>query len=1418
MVSMVPPRESRSRARTSQPSSSMCRCMRETKVWSDGRCTRCGQSPLSSSGAGLAAEHDAAVERHDLAGGQAQPAQGGARHPARLLGRDRLAADPAHRLSAGVRCPLRAAHREHRVGRCRAAGGTASAGGGRGAVVVVDLGGCRGRRRPGVAGRLDRGVRALGDALDEPGSGSVVSLREPVSCSGSGGARGVAAGVAGPSGPVAARIASGMPSISRPPRPAAAGSRARAAARAVGERLEGRRATRRRPRRRGGAVRGSGRRVGAAVEGRIGRPRPRGRGRAPRETTSSRRGQVDHRQARAARRRRPSPRWPGPARSTARAGAGAREHVPELVQDVVVAGIGHQHPVVPRPEEHAVAGGVPGLHDHACLLTPLSGPCRHMPDTWHHARPPSSPMDSTLSQLVLKRTPTYAHRATFGSVAPAVGGVGGRAGFVRRHRAAVATNTALVLAAGAVVAYAVAADGYQAHEAELNDGGIWVVHGDTRHLRPDQQADRPARRGRLRRGRRRPPLDVVQDGAAVAAIDRKAGTAQVDRHRRRPSSTPRARSPSRPPATCRWRGGTFASIDAETGDLWAVQLDPQLGKPLITAARRAGRPVDLGRRGRRAGGDRVRHGRRHLAGEGHDHLRRARAATASPSRAPRTCPTRPATRPRSPRSARPSSPSTSATGALAVIGGGSPTVPAGRRPAAARARRRLRAGRHPRRLLQRRPRDRRRRRVVDEGAAGRPTEPVRLGACSYAAWSGGRGTVTVAVRRRRGPDLEPRRQGQRPGVPRQPRPDRAQRQHQRRRLGPRQEQTPQKIDNWNAFTRARRTKDEDKENEEQSAGRPAPRRRRSPTTTAPAPGRTTVLHPLDNDSAPEGRLLSIVDVDQPAGGADGHDQPRRPDHRAARCRTRPADTSLRLLHRRRPQQLHRPRDGAASPSAAARRERAARRCATASSRARGGCPPAAPSTSRCSPTGATTATATRSSSTRRPCSAAARHGRGRPHHLRRPRPLHRLRARAADRSRSSTPSATAGRRRSKQTMSFDVQERLDRETFPADRRARRRPRRGRPADQDPPARSTTCPAPTRARPTPSSRSAARSPAQTGATIKTDLENGIVTFTGRQARHLLPRLRRGLRQRRRSTKATVRIDVRPRPKSPGDPVAMPDTLTVFGQAAGIVDVLANDLDPAGGLLAVQRADADNPNQLDVAIIDGRWLRISARQGDLVAQPAARPLHDQQRHPLRHRGRGHGQPAAGPGRQHAGDRRRTACTCAPARRSPRRCSTTTSRRRATGSPWSATLPRTCRRAQDRCARIDVKGDVGHGARVRSQRALRRPRPQGARLLRDPLHRPLQHGRHGARSAGRDHHAGRRAQHRRPSRRRSRGASSRAARSSSGCPAAAIDPDGDPVTVTGITSAPRLGRVVSYGGNFLRVPGLPAHRPAPTSSSTR
>ena len=43
----------------------------------------------------------------------------------------------------------------------------------------------------------------------------------------------------------------------------------------------------------------------------------------------------------------------------------------------------------------------------------------------------------------------------------------------------------------------------------------------------------------------------------------------------------------------------------------------------------------------------------------------------------------------------------------------------------------------------------------------------------------------------------------------------------------------------------------------------------------------------------------------------------------------------------------------------------------------------------------------------------------------------------------------------------------------------------------------------------------------------------------------------------------------------------------------------------------------------------------------------------------------------------------------------------------------------------------------------------------------------------------------------------------------PGVGVDRNGDPVTVTGITSAPRLGRVLSVGGNFLEYEAYPAHR---------
>ena len=114
-----------------------------------------------------------------------------------------------------------------------------------------------------------------------------------------------------------------------------------------------------------------------------------------------------------------------------------------------------------------------------------------------------------------------------------------------------------------------------------------------------------------------------------------------------------------------------------------------------------------------------------------------------------------------------------------------------------------------------------------------------------------------------------------------------------------QEDKPIRIDNWEAFTSKKKNKDDDEENENQTdADRRPPRAK--PDSYGVRAGRTTVLHPLDNDSAPDGRLLSIVDVDQPSGGARVEISPdgqtlvlEMPEDGPSR--------QVRLLHRRRAQ-------------------------------------------------------------------------------------------------------------------------------------------------------------------------------------------------------------------------------------------------------------------------------------------------------------------------------------------------------------------------------------------------------------------------------------------------------------------------------------------------------------------------------------
>ena len=114
----------------------------------------------------------------------------------------------------------------------------------------------------------------------------------------------------------------------------------------------------------------------------------------------------------------------------------------------------------------------------------------------------------------------------------------------------------------------------------------------------------------------------------------------------------------------------------------------------------------------------------------------------------------------------------------------------------------------------------------------------------------------------------------------------------------------------------------------------------------------------------------------------------------------------------------------------------------------------------------------------------------------------------------------------------------------------------------------------------------------GTTVTTDLKTGEVTVTAAAHGTYLLSYTDAFGTAPYS-RGTIRVDVTDPPASPPPPITVPTTAALYGQSPATVDVLAGDFDPAGGVLVVQHADPllDN-HQLQVAIVDGRFLRITA----------------------------------------------------------------------------------------------------------------------------------------------------------------------------------------------------------------------------------
>lgn len=137
------------------------------------------------------------------------------------------------------------------------------------------------------------------------------------------------------------------------------------------------------------------------------------------------------------------------------------------------------------------------------------------------------------------------------------------------------------------------------------------------------------------------------------------------------------------------------------------------------------------------------------------------------------------------------------------------------------------------------------------------------------------------------------------------------------------------------------------------------------------------------------------------------------------------------------------------------------------------------------------------------------------------------------------------------------------------------------------------------RPLDSVRSSSREPVRLagvdelpGATVTTDLDAGTFTFSApgpgtyyvRFVVAVSPQEAEGL----------ARIDVRERPEEAPPPVAVLDRALLPPGGEVTIDPLANDVDPAGGVLAVRSVEVAEGSGLRLAVLNHRLLRVTSQR--------------------------------------------------------------------------------------------------------------------------------------------------------------------------------------------------------------------------------
>jgi len=757
-----------------------------------------------------------------------------------------------------------------------------------------------------------------------------------------------------------------------------------------------------------------------------------------------------------------------------------------------------------------------------------------------------------------------------------------------RGRLWIAPYLALALVVTGVVVFALRAEGYQTHRAELNDGGIWVTNSTLGYYgrlnKPIGQLD-----GALF-GRTDATLDIVQDGAAVVGVDAAGGAiSTID-----PSTVavPGGSTAQVPVgAVVQMHGGTLAVLDPGTGKVWAMPVDTEAGDPLVSGLDSGGKPLVTVGAG--AAMTVTASGRVVLAEAGSDRLTTLTPHGASFARSS----SRLAHRPGQGLSL------TSvgdrvvlldpASATVTALDGGHATVGSDavlQQPGPAADTVLVADGS---RLLQVR---------LDDGTttvlardmAGSAAPPARLGACEYGAWGGAAGLVVTRCGNR---SAQVGQLG--PGTTNNLvfRINRGQIVLNDTTTGAVwniDDRQPTRLDDWQSFQKKIVQRRKDDQQQTQTPGDRSPPKA-VPDKFGARPGRTTVLHPLDNDSAPVGRLLAISAVqDMRPEGADVSVSPDGQTVEITLPAKAPPTTTFEYYIN----------DGRQGVSAHA--------TVTVSTRPDGQNQPPALRPGYQAPHWEVPAAGVltlpvlpdwRDDADGDPLSLASARVAAGPAGAS-------ARVTASGQIRFSAPAKGGDA-----TIEYGVTDGIAPPVIqqlqvhvqpPTDHQAHAaiaepdvvvgeagKPITLHPLDNDLPGSDPLSP-------DASLKLAGKVTSSGGGQVDTDVATGTVTFRSDQPKTYFLDYDAAFGNAPFS-RGRIRVDVRAADHPPKPPVAMPDSLTLYGQSAGLVDVLANDVDPAGQVLVVQGASATSTSQLDVAVVGGRWVRIAATRAAISPDP-------------------------------------------------------------------------------------------------------------------------------------------------------------------------------------------------------------------------